>query len=648
MERYIGKMLDNRYEILEVIGQGGMAVVYKARCHRLNRLVAIKVLKPELADDAEFRRRFHDESQAVAMLSHPNIVAVYDVSRGMDLEYIVMELIDGITLKQYMERRGQLSWRESLHFITQIMRGLSHAHSRGIIHRDIKPQNIMVLRDGSVKVADFGIACLADRAGQTIAGKEALGSVHYISPEQAKGERADERSDIYSAGVVLFEMLTGRLPFEGESPVSIAIQHFSAAPLNPRDIKPDIPEALELICMKAMAPVPANRYQSADEMLRDLEEFRKNPEVDLAYDMANLRGEAPIDEPTQPIDPREIHHFREEQRRERYAQDRDRYPQDRERHPQDRDRYLQDRGRYSKEPDRYEPEPRTSVWKKVAIVSAAVIASILLIMALFQVIMNGFNNISTPGYEVPDLLGMTVEQAEADPRVDGIFEINAVYEKPSDKYAKGQIMEQDPQGGTIKKTDMVINVTISSGESTKEMLNVVGQLRADAELLLKNLELNLDIRYTEVYDDTVEAGKVISTEPEEGTPLREGDQVMLTISKGKELKPVEVPYFIGSTQAQVEATLASLGLYGQFSPVESKEYPAGQIVYQSEEYGSTIMQGSTIYFTVSIGWPNNPDTNPDDGGNTGDGGNGGETPVDPGDGTDPSNPTDPGASVVSP
>ena len=212
---YIGRMLDNRYEILERIGTGGMAVVYKAKCHRLNRLVAIKILKADLAQDEDFRRRFNAESQAVAQLSHPNIVSVYDVSRGGDTEYIVMELIDGITLKQYMEKRGQLNWRESLHFITQIMRGLSHAHSRGIVHRDIKPQNVMVLRDGSVKVADFGIACL-ENAAQTLT-QEALGSVHYISPEQARGDRIDARSDIYSAGVVLYEMLTGRLPFEGDS-----------------------------------------------------------------------------------------------------------------------------------------------------------------------------------------------------------------------------------------------------------------------------------------------------------------------------------------------------------------------------------------------------------------------------------------------
>ena len=228
MDPYIGKTLDNRYEILERIGTGGMAVVYKTRDQRLNRLVAVKVLKPDLAQDEDFRRRFNAESQAVAQLSHPNIVSVYDVSRGGDTEYIVMELIDGITLKQYMEKRGQLNWRESLHFITQIMRGLSHAHSRGIVHRDIKPQNVMVLRDGSVKVADFGIACLENSA-QTLT-QEALGSVHYISPEQARGERTDARSDIYSSGVVMYEMLTGRLPFEGDSAVSVAIQRRASGP----------------------------------------------------------------------------------------------------------------------------------------------------------------------------------------------------------------------------------------------------------------------------------------------------------------------------------------------------------------------------------------------------------------------------------
>ena len=282
MDPYIGKFLDNRYEILEMIGSGGMAQVYRARCHRLNRLVAVKILRSDLARDADFRRRVHDESQAVAMLSHPNIMSVYDVSRSGDIEYIVMELIDGITLKQYMKQKGTLNWREALHFITQIMKGLSHAHSRGIIHRDIKPHNIMVLRDGSVKVADFGIARLASSAQSTIT-QEALGSVHYISPEQAKGSRVDARSDIYSAGVVLYEMITGRLPYEGESAVSVAIQHINSMPLSPRELNPDIPEALEAITLKAMAPNPDNRYSSADEMLTDLEEFRKNPNINFDY-----------------------------------------------------------------------------------------------------------------------------------------------------------------------------------------------------------------------------------------------------------------------------------------------------------------------------------------------------------------------------
>ena len=283
MDQYIGKLLDNRYEIMEQIGMGGMARVFRALDHRLNRQVAVKILREDLAEDAELRRRFHEESQAVAMLSHPNIVAVYDVSRSSDLEYIVMELIDGITLKQYMQKKGnKLNWREALHFITQIVKALGHAHSRGIIHRDIKPHNIMVLRDGSVKVADFGIARVASGGHSTLT-QEALGSVHYISPEQARGSHIDARSDLYSAGVVLYEMLTGRLPFEGDTPVSVAIQHINSIPLSPRELEPAIPEALEAITMKAMAPNPDNRYGSADEMLADLEEFRKNPSIKFDY-----------------------------------------------------------------------------------------------------------------------------------------------------------------------------------------------------------------------------------------------------------------------------------------------------------------------------------------------------------------------------
>ena len=281
MDRYIGRMLDDRYEILEVIGSGGMAVVYKALCHRLNRLVALKVLKDENLQDEDFRRRFHAEGQAVAMLSHPNIVSVYDVSTADDADYIVMELIDGITLKQYMERKGVLNWKETLHFAIQIAKALEHAHSRGLVHRDIKPHNVMVLKNGSVKVADFGIAQVMTQSDTLT--KEALGSVHYISPEQAKGGRVDHRSDLYSLGVVMYEMIAGRPPFDGDTPVSVAIQHINGGAEKPSVFNPNIPEGLEQIITRAMSHDMADRYATATAMLYDMDELRKDPAALFPY-----------------------------------------------------------------------------------------------------------------------------------------------------------------------------------------------------------------------------------------------------------------------------------------------------------------------------------------------------------------------------
>ena len=269
-DKYIGRLLDGRYEILEVLGVGGMAVVYKARCHRLNRMVAVKILKDEFSQDEEFRRRFHAESQAVAMLSHPNIVSVYDVSSTGDADFIVMEVIDGITLKEYMEKKGVLNWKETLHFAIQIAKALEHAHSRGIVHRDIKPHNVMVLKNGSLKVNDFGIAQITSKS--TTLTKEALGSVHYISPEQAKGGRVDNRSDIYSLGIVMYEMISGRVPYDGDSPVSVAIQHINGGAVKPSHWNPNVPVGLEQIIARAMALLPGDRYSSATEMLYDMDE----------------------------------------------------------------------------------------------------------------------------------------------------------------------------------------------------------------------------------------------------------------------------------------------------------------------------------------------------------------------------------------
>ena len=604
MERYIGKMLDNRYEILEVIGQGGMAVVFKAKCHRLNRLVAIKVLKPELADDAEFRRRFHDESQAVAMLSHPNIVSVYDVSRGGGLEYIVMELIDGITLKQYMERRGQLNWREALHFITQVMRALSHAHSRGIIHRDIKPQNIMILRDGSVKVADFGIACLTAKTSQTMAGKEAMGSVHYISPEQAKGERIDERSDIYSAGVVLYEMLTSRLPFEGDTPVSIAIQHFSAVPLNPREINPDIPEALELICMKAMAPQLDRRYRTADEMIRDLEDFRKNPEINFDYDLLDLRGEAPIDEPTMMLKSKDLQEL------------------------STRDNH---RGGYERDRRR-----RVPPWQKAVLALLAAALCVLVIIGIYRAIFSSFSGGDTGEYVVPDLLGMTLEEAYQDERImteeesvqedppEGKFELNVVARR-YDEAPAGEIIDQSPDPYTTRKSDLVVSVTVSLGEHTEEMPKLVDQERNAAEALLNSLKNTTDLEFEvvwadPVYHDTIEAGRVVSTDPAGGDPLHNGDTVTVVISKGREPKPVTIIPFTEMSIEEATANLEKMGLLYQFEE-KSDSSPPGTIFDQSIPAGTQVMEGTSITLYVSTGplydpegvRPNDPEPLPDGG-----------------------------------
>lgn len=583
MDQYIGKMLDNRYEILERIGTGGMAIVYKAKCHRLNRLVAIKILKSDLAQNEEFRRRFNAESQAVAQLSHPNIVSVYDVSRGGDMEYIVMELIDGITLKQYMEKRGQLNWRESLHFITQIMRGLSHAHSRGIIHRDIKPQNIMVLRDGSVKVADFGIACLADSA-QTLT-QEALGSVHYISPEQARGDRPDARSDIYSSGVVLYEMLTGRLPFEGESAVSVAIQHLSSIPLAPREINPDIPEQLELICMKAMAPDLEHRYQSADAMIADLEAFRKNPEVEMKFDLSDLRPEE-NDEPTRTIRTMPSHTVT--------------IPV-----------HQPERNYPHRERDEDEEPRRAGSGKRGVLVGAVTVAAVAVVIVLFKTILGSFAPAAVDQYQVPDLYNMTIEEAENDPRIEGVFEIQKAGSEFSADVPEGHILRQDPKKEETRKgSQLVIQVWVSAGEETGEVPDLENKSEQDARILLEKLNkeynLELTVEATEElkqFSEEITEGYVIKTEPAQGEILKKGDTVKLILSKGPDIKPVTVLPFVGMSIDSVLSQLESYKLTCDAADVEvvDSDKPGGTIVWQSPASGETVPEWTTIKFRVSAG-----------------------------------------------
>ena len=567
MDQYIGKMLDDRYEILELIGSGGMANVYKARCHRLNRLVAIKILKSDLADNADFRRRFHDESQAVAQLSHANIVSVYDVSTNPDREYIVMELIDGITLKQYMERRGRMDWRESLHFITQIMRGLSHAHSRGIIHRDIKPQNIMVLRDGSVKVADFGIACLANQ-GQTLT-QEALGSVHYISPEQARGDRIDARSDIYSAGVVLYEMLTGRLPFEGDSSVSVAIQHLSSVPLAPRDIDPSIPEPLELICMKAMNSDPNKRYASADAMIEDLEKFRRDPSVDMDYIRQELTAPAADTEPTMPLPTAQVasavKKHTGELRREREA----------------------------------EEEPPRRDKKSIAIIAGIFAAAVLLVVLLFKLILGDFGPAgSNKSYPVPDIRGKTVEEAQEMEGVKDIFLIEVQGTRTTEEYQPGQIVEQDPAAGRTRKSNLVIQVYVAAEPEKVPMKDLVGMEYRQARVLLTDMGLDLKITTETVSSDKYGADAVIETVPAADEPLVAGQTVILRVSTGPET--VTVPTFTGQDIANAVQNAQDLGLtVGEITYDTFSFAPQGQVIEQSIKPTDEVPGGTKISFTVS-------------------------------------------------
>ena len=567
MDQYIGKMLDDRYEILELIGSGGMANVYKARCHRLNRLVAIKILKSDLADNADFRRRFHDESQAVAQLSHANIVSVYDVSTNPDREYIVMELIDGITLKQYMERRGRMDWRESLHFITQIMRGLSHAHSRGIIHRDIKPQNIMVLRDGSVKVADFGIACLANQ-GQTLT-QEALGSVHYISPEQARGDRIDARSDIYSAGVVLYEMLTGRLPFEGDSAVSVAIQHLSSVPLAPRDIDPSIPEPLELICMKAMNSDPNKRYASADAMIEDLEKFRRDPSVDMDYIRQELTAPAADTEPTMPLPTAQV-----------------------------ASAVKKHTGELRREREEEEEPPRRDK-KSIAIIAGIFAAAVLLVVLLFKLILGDFGPAgSNKSYPVPDIRGKTVEEAQEMEGVKDIFLIEVQGTRTTEEYQPGQIVEQDPTAGRTRKSNLVIQVYVAAEPEKVPMKDLVGMEYRQARVLLTDMGLDLKITTETVSSDKYGADAVIETVPAADEPLVAGQTVILRVSTGPET--VTVPTFTGQDIANAVQNAQDLGLtVGEITYDTFGFAPQGQVIDQSIKPTSEVPGGTKIRFTVS-------------------------------------------------
>jgi len=609
MDQYIGKLLDNRYELLERIGNGGMSVVYKARCHRLNRLVAVKILKPDLASDAEFRRRFHDESQAVAMLSHANIVSVYDVSSSDDLDYIVMELIDGISLKQYMHKRGvPLNWREALHFTIQIVKALGHAHSRGIIHRDIKPHNVMVLRDGSIKVADFGIARLIN-GGESTLTQEALGSVHYISPEQARGSRIDGRSDLYSAGVVLYEMITGRLPFEGETPVSVAIQHINSIPISPRELNPDLPVALEAITMKAMAPKVEQRYASADDMLNDLEEFRKNPNVSIMYEEEQEeladKTEEEVDEPTQVVHAVRIPEKETVKPEEKPVKKQEQNPREKKVKPAKQPK--------PKKQSRYEEDDDDYVGHRWSGFIAGLMAVLFILLfvcgiALFLWKTFFFPLLNEPEtYTVPDVKGMTLSEIYADRSITGTFAIvegDPIYDA---EFELGEVVKQSPKAGdTVRESGLTITVQINT-ELSEEEVRMPDVMNWDQRKALSHLqdELGLDVTMEYDYSEEIGAERVMSFTPLDGALLKPGDPVTIVISKGPEREEVTVPLVEGMELEAAKEMLLDFELsIGEVKEIHNETVEAGIVVFQSIRATAEVAKGTQVNLHVSLGSAN--------------------------------------------
>ncbi len=570
MDNYIGKRLDGRYEIQEVIGVGGMAVVYKAYDSIDDRTVAVKILKDEYLASEEFRRRFKNESKAIAVLSHPNIVKVYDVSYGDKLQYIVMEYVEGITLKEYIEQQGVISWKETVHFTTQILRALQHAHDKGIVHRDIKPQNIMLLENGTIKVTDFGIARFSRSETRTMTDT-AIGSVHYISPEQARGDITDDKSDIYSVGVVMYEMLTGELPFQSDNSVSVAIMQLQTDPKKPREINSSIPEGLEQITMRAMQKNPKDRYQSAAEMILDLEEFKRNPSVrfDYSYFVDNeptkfVDKTAPVTASMAPVS--------------------DNTP------------------RTPENPEEETTEPEKN--KMIPILSGVIIgfiAVIGIIMACLYFFTDVFNSKLT----VPKLINKNYAEEILNNKEYDDFVIK-VNEVQNSFYEPGQVYAQDPAAGTkVDKSNNVITLTVAVSEEKASVPNVLKYQLNDGITKLKNAGFEV---YSVPQQSSEKAGTILSTSPEYGREVAKGSTITIYYASEQEL--VEVPKLIDETLENAKAILESVNLELDDN-VEEKDSdkPKGTVIEQSYKENEKVPEGTKIKVTVSTGVPSSSEAN---------------------------------------
>ena len=554
-DKNIGLLLDDRYELLEKVGEGGMAVVYSALDRRLNRNVAVKIMRDEMAADEEFKRRFCAESQAVAMMSHPNIVAVYDVSHSDQMEYIVMELIDGITLKQYMDRRGILSWKEAVHFSKQIARALGHAHERGIIHRDIKPQNIMLLRDGTIKVADFGIASLENEFQE--ADGQAIGSIHYIAPEQARGDLPDARSDIYSLGVVMYEMVTGEVPYTGDTLGEIAVKHMNATPKPIRELNQDLPEVLEEIIARAMAPNLADRYQTAAELADDLEQLSRDAANGLVEDASAEEVKAPDVKPVRSVSELSKKSFARRRRRA----------------------------------------------ERVSFLSGSFLLLALCIAVFVFLWKYWVADIFAPAerFELPDFVGKSYEQLENDPEILNRYRFEVTFVVDEDS-PPGLVLKQEPKAGRsvmLVPSGVAVNLEVSTNNSQVAVPDLINRNYVDALLLLQNAGFVCEIE--NATSDTVSRDYVISSSPAAGEEISYGSTVYITVSSGPEILFVDVPNLVGISEDAAKAKLEAARLsYGGAEHVSS-DFEAGTVIGQIPEAFSQIEEHSMITLVISSG-----------------------------------------------
>ncbi len=584
MDKYIGKRLDGRYEIHELLGVGGMAYVYKAYDNIEKRWVAIKILKEELAGNSDFLRRFRNESKAIAVLSHPNIVKVYDVSFGDRIQYIVMEYIDGITLKQYIEQQGEIKWREALYFTVQILRALQHAHEKGIIHRDIKPQNIMLLEDGTIKVTDFGIARFSQAETQTMTDK-AIGSVHYIAPEQARGGYINDKADIYSVGVMLYEMLTGQLPFVADNAVSVAIMQMQAEPTPPSRINPSIPKGLEEITMHAMEKNPAQRFPSAADMLEDVERFRRNPEI--------------------------VFHYGEQVDRAYAGTSADIYGNVQQNAAPQK---YNDNYEYEEEYVRSQNSNRASkiiLGIVAAVVFVAIAAAVVGVSSLvkgkransgsgFLSFLPGFSTSSTTSDEIvlPKFVGMIyASDIEGNSEyADLTFEItygNVPSKQP------GEVLRQTPAAGMTVKKGKTVSLTVNGEAEQVVVEDVKGYKQQDAYDALK--ALNLSPKIQAVADDDTAVGYVVKTDPAAGSTVSTGTTVTIYVSSGPSKESAVIPNIVGYQYSAAKEELEAAGFVVTAEYDDESDKDENTVLSVSPDEGEKAKKGSVVTVTVSSG-----------------------------------------------